>query len=109
MYILDDPLSAVDVHVGRHIFEKFITGALLVRLGLLGAGRRKPGRLLTDTVLALHVQRTPTSMSTHNRNSPLHAHPPLPVSCRCRCWPHAPAGDQPAAVHTVRRPCGGHR
>ena len=26
VYILDDPLSAVDVHVGRHIFEKFITG-----------------------------------------------------------------------------------
>ena len=27
VYILDDPLSAVDVHVGKHIFERFIMGA----------------------------------------------------------------------------------
>jgi ABC-type transport system involved in cytochrome bd biosynthesis fused ATPase/permease subunit len=27
VYILDDPLSAVDVHVGRHIFDRFIQGA----------------------------------------------------------------------------------
>lgn len=24
VYLLDDPLSAVDVHVGKHIFEKVI-------------------------------------------------------------------------------------
>ncbi len=33
-YILDDPLSAVDVHVGRHIFDNFINGAIQVRFGL---------------------------------------------------------------------------
>ena len=26
MYVLDDPLSAVDVHVGKHIFARFING-----------------------------------------------------------------------------------
>ena len=29
-YIMDDPLSAVDVHVGRHIFDHCISGMLLV-------------------------------------------------------------------------------
>lgn len=33
VYILDDPLSAVDVHVGRHIFDNFINGAIKVRGG----------------------------------------------------------------------------
>ncbi len=35
MYILDDPLSAVDVHVGRHIFDRFIAGAAAGRTRLL--------------------------------------------------------------------------
>lgn len=35
LYILDDPLSAVDVHVGRHIFERFITGAISQKARLL--------------------------------------------------------------------------
>ncbi len=29
LYIMDDPLSAVDVHVGKHIFTKCITGMRL--------------------------------------------------------------------------------
>lgn len=28
-YIMDDPLSAVDVHVGRHIFDHCISGVQL--------------------------------------------------------------------------------
>lgn len=36
VYILDDPLSAVDVHVGRHIFEKFITGGWVAGEGGTG-------------------------------------------------------------------------
>ena len=35
VYILDDPLSAVDVHVGRHIFENFIDGAIKNKARLL--------------------------------------------------------------------------
>ena len=35
VYILDDPLSAVDVHVGRHIFENFINGAIRGKARLL--------------------------------------------------------------------------
>jgi energy-coupling factor transporter ATP-binding protein EcfA2 len=35
VYILDDPLSAVDVHVGKHIFDHFICGAVADRTRLL--------------------------------------------------------------------------
>lgn len=35
VYILDDPLSAVDVHVGRHIFDHFINGAIKGKARLL--------------------------------------------------------------------------
>ena len=28
VYLLDDPLSAVDIHVGRHIFTEYLTKAL---------------------------------------------------------------------------------
>ena len=35
LYLLDDPLSAVDAHVGKHIFEKVIS-----REGLLGQKSR---------------------------------------------------------------------
>ena len=31
-YIMDDPLSAVDVHVGRHIFDHCITGTFVIHL-----------------------------------------------------------------------------
>jgi ABC-type nitrate/sulfonate/bicarbonate transport system ATPase subunit len=33
--LLDDPLSAVDVHVGRHIFEDCICGELAGKTRLL--------------------------------------------------------------------------
>lgn len=35
LYLLDDPLSAVDVHVGRHMFESCICGELAGRTRLL--------------------------------------------------------------------------
>ncbi len=36
-YIMDDPLSAVDVHVGRHIFDNCISGMPYShRVSLLG-------------------------------------------------------------------------
>jgi ATP-binding cassette subfamily C (CFTR/MRP) protein 4 len=35
IYLLDDPLSAVDAKVGRHIFEECITGILSNRIRLL--------------------------------------------------------------------------
>ena len=31
VYLMDDPLSAVDVHVGKHIFEKVIGSKGLLR------------------------------------------------------------------------------
>lgn len=36
IYLLDDPLSAVDTHVGKHIFENCIRGFLKVRARMLG-------------------------------------------------------------------------
>lgn len=35
MYLLDDPLSAVDPHVGQHLFEKCICGVLAPTTRLL--------------------------------------------------------------------------
>ena len=42
LYIMDDPLSAVDVHVGKHIFANCITGdprsqSLMVQQGTFAA------------------------------------------------------------------------
>lgn len=28
IYLLDDPLSAVDIHVGRHIFKQYVVNSL---------------------------------------------------------------------------------
>ena len=36
MYLLDDPLSAVDAHVGRHLFNTCICGLLLESTRVLG-------------------------------------------------------------------------
>jgi len=30
IYLLDDPLSAVDVRVGKHLFEKCISGTIQI-------------------------------------------------------------------------------
>eukprot|EP00741_Cyanophora_paradoxa_P016796 tig00020941_g16221.t1 len=35
VYILDDPLSAVDAHVGRHLFERCVCGALAKKTRVL--------------------------------------------------------------------------
>ena len=35
-FIMDDPLSAVDVHVGRHMFENCIVGACQANTNLNG-------------------------------------------------------------------------
>ena len=38
IYLLDDPLSAVDSHVGKHIFEKVIADSGLLR-GKVSSGK----------------------------------------------------------------------
>lgn len=35
VYLLDDPLSAVDAHVGRHIFDECVCGALAAKTRVL--------------------------------------------------------------------------
>jgi ABC-type transport system involved in cytochrome bd biosynthesis fused ATPase/permease subunit len=35
IYLLDDPLSAVDSHVGKHIFKECITGSLAKKTRIL--------------------------------------------------------------------------
>ncbi|XP_062453681.1 multidrug resistance-associated protein 1-like isoform X1 [Rhea pennata] len=45
LYLLDDPLSAVDVHVGKHLFEKLI--------GPLGLLKRKTRILVTHNLTLL--------------------------------------------------------
>lgn len=44
VYLLDDPLSAVDAHVGKHIFENVIgpRGLLKSKVPATGAGRGAP-------------------------------------------------------------------
>ena len=46
IYLLDDPLSAVDAHVGKHIFEKV--------LGPKGLLKRKTRLLVTHGITYLH-------------------------------------------------------
>jgi len=35
IYLLDDPLSAVDTHVGKHLFEKCIKGRYIMSYGVV--------------------------------------------------------------------------
>lgn len=37
IYLLDDPLSAVDAEVGRHLFEKYVTALFSFKVQLLSS------------------------------------------------------------------------
>ena len=45
IYVLDDPLSAVDVHVGAHIFRNVVQGGAQGVPGLRGLGSGSPKTL----------------------------------------------------------------
>ncbi len=45
VYILDDPLSAVDVHVGRHIFDNVVQGADLYPLPAAACSQARVPRM----------------------------------------------------------------
>lgn len=49
LYLLDDPLSAVDVHVGKHLFEKLIGPS-----GLLKSKVKQGGCFLNWRLTALY-------------------------------------------------------
>ncbi len=52
LYLLDDPLSAVDAHVGRHLFDECICGLLGSRTRILVTHQLQVG-----PAWPLHVMR----------------------------------------------------
>ena len=56
LYLLDDPLSAVDFKVGRHIFEKCMKGLLSEKTRLL-TSHQEPHMKDADQVIVLHKGR----------------------------------------------------
>ena len=56
IYLLDDPLSAVDSHVGKHIFQKVVGSKGLLRNKVL----RLSFVLERDFIINLGVQRMET-------------------------------------------------
>ena len=79
LYIMDDPLSAVDVHVGRHIFDHCISGTTavlcIVHLYTAALSTCHCGRL-HDCPLSRHVTCSNVSMQScacdalHQRDTP---------------------------------------
>ncbi len=67
VYLLDDPLSAVDSHVGKHIFEKVIggKGALSNKVGEVSFSLC--GRFRRVFLPHLSVSFGPSSTSFHQK------------------------------------------
>ena len=59
LYIMDDPLSAVDVHVGKHIFANCITGDLHFKS--LMFQQATPEVYLFDSSSVLRCTEVPTT------------------------------------------------
>lgn len=114
VYVLDDPLSAVDVHVGRHIFDNFIDGAIKVQgvgqAALVAAWHSSKEecwnlpcsrRCLCRGSVGLYLPAWDLHQSLSSKSGPA-------PSCCCPGAGQGPAaGDPPAAVPAPCRPRGG--
>jgi ABC-type multidrug transport system ATPase subunit len=63
VYLLDDPLSAVDVHVGKHIFDKCIRGLLRNKIVVL-VTHQTQFLPLVDRVLVLNPNGTTSGLGS---------------------------------------------
>ena len=61
LYLLDDPLSAVDAHVGLHIFQECVAGILRGKTVLFVTHQLQVPRCLSLAVLFCDLRVSPTS------------------------------------------------
>ena len=75
LYILDDPLSAVDSHVAQHILSKCILGAMAHSARVLVVLSSKPSTLLVvlSSVLTCSPLLCPHTMTHCGRRPPLNS------------------------------------
>ncbi|KAJ7402865.1 hypothetical protein BTVI_82723 [Pitangus sulphuratus] len=68
LYLLDDPLSAVDVHVGKHLFEKLIGPSGLLKKRVNSSKEEGQGRSLQQKGLLKHKDSSFGQQKAHTKN-----------------------------------------